>query len=66
METEIVLSRDLKKRIIQIIKRSYNGQGHLLTEGDAIILFHWVRHQDDPLYSFVPKRFRTPVMKGRK
>ena len=66
MNLEIEIGRDLKKRILQIIKKSYNGQGHLLDESDTVILFHWVRHMDDPLYSFVPKRFRIPKGKGRK
>jgi hypothetical protein len=59
MNLEIEISRELKRRILQVIKKSYYGQGHLLDEGDAIILFHWVRFQDDPVYDFVPKKYRT-------
>lgn len=66
MNLEIEISRELKRRILQIIKKSYYGQGHLLDEGDAIILFHWARFQDDPVYDFVPLKYRTNQGSNKK
>ena len=60
MESEYEFSEDLKQRILNIIRRSWNGEMHLLEEGDSIILFHWVRNMNDQIYSFVPKKYRTP------
>lgn len=54
---DITFDKDYKKRLLRIIKDSLNGIK--LTNGDIFILFHWVRHQDDPAYNFVPKKFRT-------
>lgn len=59
MELEVEFSRELKHRILNVIKRAYKGEGHLLDEGDVIILFHWVRNQNSPVYDFVPKKYRT-------
>ena len=58
-------NQDLKDRILRIIKTSLKGSGGL-TESDIVILFHWVRHQNDPVYDFVPKRYRTKYLKERK
>ena len=58
-------NQDLKDRILRIIKTSLKGSEGL-TESDIVILFHWVRHQNDPAYDFVPKRYRTKYLKERK
>ena len=58
MNLEIELDRALKKRILKIIKMSAAGKGHLLEDSDQIILFHWVRNMNDPVYDFVPKKYR--------
>ena len=56
---------DFKKELINIIKQSLKGTK--LTEREVTILFNWVRHQNDPAFSFVPLKYRTikPVKKGR-
>ncbi len=56
---------DFKKELISIIKQSLKGTK--LTEREVTILFNWVRHQNDPAFSFVPIKYRTikPVKKGR-
>lgn len=56
---------DFKKELINIIKQSLKGTK--LTEREVTILFNWVRHQNDPAFSFVPIKYRTikPVKKGR-
>ena len=57
---------DFKKELINIIKQSLKGTK--LTEREVTILFNWVRHQNDPAFSFVPIRYRTIkplVKKGR-
>ena len=58
MELEVEFSRELKQRILTVIRKSYKGEGHLLDDGDAVLLFHWVRNQDSPLYDFVPEKYR--------
>ena len=55
---------DFKKELINIIKQSLKGTK--LTEREVTILFNWVRHQNDPAYDFVPKRYRTKYLKVRK
>ena len=55
---------DFKKELINIIKQSLKGTK--LTEREVTILFNWVRHQNDPAYDFVPKRYRTKYLKERK
>lgn len=60
---------DFKKELINIIKQSLKGTR--LTEREVTILFNWVRHQNDPAFSFVPIKYRTikperSKKKGRK
>ena len=50
-------NKEFKQNLIRIIKASLNNES--LTESDITILFHWVRHQNDPMYRFVPKKYRT-------
>ena len=58
MSLDIELSKELKQRILRIVKASAKGEGHLLDDSDQIILFHWVRNMNDPVYNFVPKKYR--------
>jgi hypothetical protein len=53
---ELRFNKDFKSDLIRIIKASLNGEH--LSKADVIKLFHWVRHQDDPAYGFVPKKYR--------
>ena len=50
------ITDDFKERLIKIIEKSLHGI--IDSDGDAAILFHWVRHKDDPVYSFVPEEYR--------
>ena len=59
MEPEIVFDDELKRKLIEIIEISNRGDGHLLTMSEAVILFHWVRHQNEPQFDFVPAKYRT-------
>ena len=45
-----------KERLIRVIENSLNGK--IDNNADAAILFHWLRHQDDPAYEFVPEKYR--------
>lgn len=60
MEKEPVITEefddDFKERLLKIIEKSM--QGSIDNNCDAAILFHWVRHQDDPAYAFVPEKYR--------
>lgn len=53
---DIEFDDEFKNRVICIIKNSLKGR--LTSVGDAAILFHWLRHQDDPAYAFVPEKYR--------
>ena len=67
MPEEIItteFSDEFKKELISIIKRSLKGEA--LVDREAIILFHWVRHQTDPAYDFVPAKYRTLKLKKSK
>lgn len=66
MEPEIEFDESLKERVLNIVRRSWNGETHLLEESDTIILFHWVRHMRDSMYDFVPKKYRTPKRQRRQ
>lgn len=55
-QCELEFDEDFKKRLIDIIERSMHGT--IDNNADAAILFHWLRHQDDPAYSFVPEEYR--------
>lgn len=52
------LSPELQKRILKIIKTANGKNPSSLSKSDVIILFHWVRHRNDPLFDFVPKKYR--------
>lgn len=58
IEPNRIVDAELKKRILTIIKRSHRGEAHLLDKGDKIILFHWAQHMNEPMYDFVPKKYR--------
>ena len=49
-------TEDYKAQVLDIIKRSMAGEQ--LSNGEAAMLFHWKRHENDPAYSFVPEEFR--------
>lgn len=50
------LTQEFKDNLIRIIKASLKGES--LNIHEVTILFHWARHKDDPVYSFVPKKYR--------
>jgi len=45
-----------KERLILIIEKAMHGE--LTSNADAAMLFHWIRHQDEPRYAFVPEKYR--------
>lgn len=53
----IEFTEDYKEQLLNIIKRSMKD-GSSLSNAEAVILFHWKRHENDPAYSFVPEEFR--------
>lgn len=53
---DLHFTKEYKSELIRIIKASLKGES--LSDRDAVILFHWVRYQNDPAYSFVPKKYR--------
>jgi hypothetical protein len=61
---ETVYTQDYKDRVIRVIEDSLNGKK--LMDGDVIILYHWIRNQDDPAYDFVPLKYRTNQGSNKK
>ena len=56
---DVEFDESYKSHLLELIKKSSKGRLTSITQADATILFHWVNHQDDPAYDFVPRRYRT-------
>ena len=56
-----------KKELIDIIELA-NINSAALTDVQVAILFHWVRHINDPEYEWVPDKYKVnmPQYKGEK
>ena len=56
-----------KKELIDIIELA-NTNSAALTDVQMAILFHWVRHINDPEYEWVPDKYKInmPQYKGVK
>ena len=56
-----------KKELIDIIELA-NTNSVALTDVQVAILFHWVRHINDPEYEWVPDKYKInmPQYKGVK
>ena len=56
-----------KKELINIIELA-NTNSAALTDAQVAILFHWVRHINDPEYEWVPDKYKvdTPQYIGDK
>ena len=56
-----------KKELIDIIELA-NTNSAALTDVQVAILFHWVRHINDPEYEWVPDKYtiNMPQYKGVK
>ena len=56
-----------KKELIDIIELA-NTNSAVLTDVQVAILFHWVRHINDPEYEWVPDKYKInmPQYKGVK
>lgn len=52
----VELDDTTKEEFIKAIEKSFNGEP--ITDYQATILFYWARHQDDKVFSFVPKQYR--------
>lgn len=48
-----------KKRLISIIKKSLSGK--ITESSDAAILFHWVHNVNDPMYEWVPEKYKKGI-----
>ena len=56
-----------KKELIDIIELA-NTHSAALTGAQVVILFHWVRHINDPEYEWVPDKYKAdmPQYRGEK
>ena len=57
MTEQLEFDEYYKTRLLKVIRKSLNSE--TLSEGDVCILYHWVRHQNEPEYDFVPEEYRT-------
>ena len=53
-----------KKELIDIIELA-NTNSSALTDVQAAILFHWVRHINDPEYEWVPDKYKVDMPQYR-
>lgn len=56
MEDE--LTKETKEKILDVVVRASKHGCSGFSQSEVIILFHWVRHRNDPIYSFIPKKYR--------
>jgi hypothetical protein len=54
---DLKFNREQKQMFLRVIKDAVDNKP--LSESDFVILFYWVRHQNDPAFNFVPKKYRT-------
>lgn len=54
----IPFEADTQKRILKVIEKATIEPSEL-SNADCAILFHFVAHQNEPRYSFVPKKYKT-------
>lgn len=55
---------DMKEELIQIIKEASTGHA-ALTNRQAAMLFHWVRHINDEEYAWVPDEYKVNMPQYR-
>ena len=53
-----------KKELIDIIELA-NTNSAALTSAQVVILFHWVRHINDPEYEWVPDKYKVDIPQYR-
>ena len=53
-----------KKELIDIIELA-NTNSAALTDVQVAILFHWVRHINDPEYEWVPDKYKVDIPQYR-
>lgn len=54
------LQEDMKQELIKIIEAASTGNA-LLTNREAAMLFHWVRHINDEEYAWVPDKYKVDM-----
>ena len=50
------LDEATKVEVVKAIETSLKGEP--INDHQATLLFYWARHQDDKVFSFVPKKYR--------
>ncbi len=51
---------DYKTNLIDIIERASTGNANL-SNREAAMLFHWVKHINDPEYLWVPDKYKVDM-----
>lgn len=65
MDTEFEFDDMMKERLLNLIEATSKGDRQVqLSSADAALLFHWKLHMNDPIYSFVPKKWRKGQCQG--
>ena len=53
-----------KKDLIDVLELAITD-GAALTDAQVAILFHWVRHINDPEYEWVPDKYKVDIPQYR-
>lgn len=56
---DVEFDDEFKKRLISIIKKARSGR--LDDYAEAAMLYHWVNNADDPIYAWVPDKYRRAL-----
>ena len=49
-------TREFRKMILGVLNKA--SRERELTDQEVIVLFHFVKHKNEPMYRFVPKRYK--------
>jgi hypothetical protein len=55
---EFTFTEDMKEDLIRIIEAASTGNTDL-SNRDAAMLFHWIRHINEPEYAWVPDKYKV-------
>jgi len=62
MKNENELDQEIKEEYLDLIKKCSSAtSGIALSNREMAMLYHWIRHVNDPMYSFVPEEYKKEL-----
>ena len=56
------LDKDLQKEYLELIKKCASASNGIeLSNREMAMLYHWIRHVNEPMYDFVPEVYRKEL-----